>query len=365
MRATPAATSVRLVDLRDDASDDDRRVDAGLAEEPNGLGDETPVRPGEHREPDEIHVLVARGCCDLLGGEPDALIDDLHARVARGHCDLFRTVRMAVEPGLSHQDADGVPDLARSGLDVLAHLLHTASHGSMHAAHTGRRAVLAEHLAQGAGPLANRAARARQRDRRGHEVLGGQGRGAERVERMRDRVAVATRTPTLEAVELFLLRLLVHHENAGPFVECGHERGIGRFGEAIDPDRPGCRRLRSCARARRGSARAVASSSRSWRRLRHRRAPTRARPPQPPPAPKSSSPPHGNPRTGRRTRGDRSRTPAPAGPGVTTAGPRAAGARVPRSTRAAGSPAPERRVKATPRGSRARCAARCSRAAPR
>ena len=71
------------------------------------------MRAREHREPDEIDVLVARGRGDLRRREPDALVDDLHPRVARRHRDLFGAVRVAVEPGLADQDADGMTDLRR------------------------------------------------------------------------------------------------------------------------------------------------------------------------------------------------------------------------------------------------------------
>ncbi len=106
----------------------------------------------------------------------------------------------------------------------------------VHTAHTRWRAVLAEDLTQRAGPLADGAARARQGDRRGYEVLGSERRRAERVERLRHRVAVANGTPVFEVLDLFLLSPLVHDENVGLLVQRGHEWGIGRFGEAIDPD---------------------------------------------------------------------------------------------------------------------------------
>ena len=127
---------------------------------------------------------------------------------------------MAVEPGLSHQDTDGVPDLPGDRLDVLAHPLHLSDGWErVHAADTSGCSVLAEHLAQCTGPLANGAARACQGDRRRYKVLGRERRRAERVERSRDGVAVATSAPNLEVLELFLLRPLVHHEDVGVLVE--------------------------------------------------------------------------------------------------------------------------------------------------
>ncbi len=50
-----------------------------------------------------MHVLGHRGRDDLLGREPDALVDDLEAGVAGAYGDLLGAVRVAVEPGLADQ----------------------------------------------------------------------------------------------------------------------------------------------------------------------------------------------------------------------------------------------------------------------
>ena len=80
------------------------------AQEPDGLGHQAAVRSREHRETDEVDVFVARDRRDLLGRQPDALVHDLHPGVARRHRDLLGAVRVAVEPGLAHEDADGMTE---------------------------------------------------------------------------------------------------------------------------------------------------------------------------------------------------------------------------------------------------------------
>ena len=71
------------------------------------------MRSGEHREADEVDVFVACGGRDLLGRQPDALVDDLHARVARRDRDLLGAVGVAVEPGLADQDPDRAAERLR------------------------------------------------------------------------------------------------------------------------------------------------------------------------------------------------------------------------------------------------------------
>ena len=185
------------------------------------------MRTRQHRQPDEVDVLVARRGRDLLGREPDALVDDLHARVARGDRDLLGAVGVAVEAGLAHEDADRVAELVGARLHPGSRPRPSPSPaGRVHAADAGRRAVLAEHLAQRARPLADGAAGACERDRGGHEVARVPAATSRTVvERARDRVGVALRRATPSSCSISsLLDRRVDHEDAGLAVERVDER---------------------------------------------------------------------------------------------------------------------------------------------
>ena len=102
----------------DDPADDDRHVDALLAEPAHHLGDQLEVRAGEDREADHVDVLLQRRLGDLLGGQADALVDHLHAGVAGAQGDLLGAVGVPVEAGLADQDLDPVPDLLGDLVDA-------------------------------------------------------------------------------------------------------------------------------------------------------------------------------------------------------------------------------------------------------
>ena len=76
--------------------------------------EERHVRPGEHREADQVGVLLDRGLDDLLGRLVQAGVDDLVAGVAQraGH-DLGAAV-VAVEAGLADHDAQPPAPSVRS-----------------------------------------------------------------------------------------------------------------------------------------------------------------------------------------------------------------------------------------------------------
>src|SRR6056297_1330885 len=71
----------------DDPADDHRGIDPLGPDEPDHLGDQLQMAAREDRQTDDVDVLVAGDGGDLLGGEPDALVDDLHAGVAGRHRD--------------------------------------------------------------------------------------------------------------------------------------------------------------------------------------------------------------------------------------------------------------------------------------
>ena len=58
-----------------------------------------------------MHVLGHRGRDDLLGGEPDALVDDLEPGVAGPHGDLLGAVAVPVEPRLADEQPQPLAEL--------------------------------------------------------------------------------------------------------------------------------------------------------------------------------------------------------------------------------------------------------------
>ena len=108
----------------------------------------------------------------------------------------------------------GPAEPLRRGLDALAHGGELGGRRGRDRADAGRRPVLAEDLAERAGPFADRAAGLRQLDRGRHEVLvgGGGGPQARRAPRV-DRAGVARGSPLLEALHLLRLGRGVDHED--------------------------------------------------------------------------------------------------------------------------------------------------------
>ena len=109
-----------------------------------------------------MDVLGDRGGDDLLRREPDALVDDLEAGVAGAYGDLLGAVGVPVETGLADQQPQPAAQLLAGRPDALADggQLGARLGDADRAADAGRGAVLAEDLAQGAGPLPRGRARA-------------------------------------------------------------------------------------------------------------------------------------------------------------------------------------------------------------
>src|SRR5947207_14124711 len=100
----------RLVVRRDDAADDDRDVAGpGRAQAVHHVRHDLEMRTGQHGKPDDVHALLHRGRDDLLGREPDALVDHLEPGVAGADGDLLGAVGMAVQPRFPDQDPQPVP----------------------------------------------------------------------------------------------------------------------------------------------------------------------------------------------------------------------------------------------------------------
>ena len=135
------------------------------------------VRAGQDRQADDVHVLLDGGRDDLRRGEPDALVDHLEAGVAGADGDLLGAVGVPVEPRLADQEPQPAAELLAGGPHPLADvgqrrvgLAAAAGRG-----HAGGRAVLAEHLAQHAGPLPRGHAGAGAVQGRRHQVRVGAG----------------------------------------------------------------------------------------------------------------------------------------------------------------------------------------------
>ena len=102
--ATPSSSSARASRSGMMPPTIDRDVvDAGRPHPVEHVGHQLHVRAGEDREPDAVHVLGDRGGDDLLGRQPDALVDDLEAGVAGAYGDLLGAVGVPVETGLADQ----------------------------------------------------------------------------------------------------------------------------------------------------------------------------------------------------------------------------------------------------------------------
>ena len=137
--------------------------------------DQLQVRAAQDREPDDVDALLLGRGGDLRRRQADALVDDVQPDVARAHGDLLGAVGVAVEAGLADQDLRPAADRLGDALDLLAQRgqvgLVAVARGGL--ADAGRRAELAEGLAQRGRPLAGRHAGLGGRDRRGHDVLVG------------------------------------------------------------------------------------------------------------------------------------------------------------------------------------------------
>src|SRR5437763_4132784 len=130
------------------------------------------MRTGEDREAEHGRILLDRPLDDLRHRPADAAVDHLEAGLAGRDRDHLRAVRVAVEPGLADDDPGTTPVPGAPRGHARPHRLDArALEAEALALDTGRRAVLAEHLAQRIGPLAGRDPGARAGDRGGHQVL--------------------------------------------------------------------------------------------------------------------------------------------------------------------------------------------------
>ena len=360
---------LRAVGVRDDAADHDRRVDPGLPEQPRASPAPAPrCEPERIERPDHVDVLVAGRGRDLgraSGGSPG------RRPPSRRRGPRPRSARRRS----SGRRGRACPPAAGSGA---ARLLGDRPHPLPDRFHLGagphrdpRRRPSAPRYSPNTsrnapGPLADRAARLGERDRRGHEVLRTSRATACRSrERRVDRGVVARRAPLRDRLAR------ARASTSGSIVTMPPCCALSASGDGSvsvneltpttfsSPD--SMRRTRSAwlctsrpfissiiANEPPPSSTHCSSTSRLRAQLRDLAS---RRPP--------------SPRTGRRTRAGPTRTRAPAGCAATTAGPTASAGRAPRSNTAAASRGPARPSTASRRASRARCAARCSRAAPR
>lgn len=192
-----------------------------------------------------MHVLGERGGHDLFGREPDALVDHLEPGVAGPYGDLLGAVGVSVEARLADQEAELAAHFVTGAADLLADLGHRRAllGGDRDRRRRDARggAELAEHLAQGRGPLAGRDPGAGAFEGGLHEVLR-TGRGLlEAVERLPggrvvERIAHALpvgglltrRTPVTDGPDDPRLDVVVHRHDRG--VQVGGERvRLGRL----------------------------------------------------------------------------------------------------------------------------------------
>ena len=111
-RSDPLLDQPAPVGVGDDPADDHRYVaQPGLAQPLEHRRHQLHVRAGEDRQPDAVHVLGDGGGDDLLGGQPDALVDHLEARVASAYGDLLGAVGVTVEAGLADQQPQPAAEL--------------------------------------------------------------------------------------------------------------------------------------------------------------------------------------------------------------------------------------------------------------
>ena len=206
--ATPSSRRRRASRGRDDAADDDRDVvEAGCAQPVEHRRDQLHVRAGEDREPDAVHVLGHRGGDDLLGGQPDALVDHLEARRRgpgrrparrRWSGRRARACRPAAAAGRRAPRRCAAPARAPAASSA------PASADADGAGDAGRGPELAEHLAQRAGPLPRRRAGAGGHQRGLHQVgvgLGRLGAAGQRLARPRPRRARARHASRLATAD--------------------------------------------------------------------------------------------------------------------------------------------------------------------
>src|SRR5262245_14814545 len=144
-----------------------------------------------------MDVLSHRCGRDLTGGEPDPVIDDLEADVAGPYRNLFSAIRVSIEPWLTHEKAQSRPKRLAGVPDASAHRGQpfAACPGEGCRAEPGRRAIVAEDLAQPVRPLPRRHSGSGTGKSRSHEVFRAFGGCPQAVERRENRVPVPLPPP--------------------------------------------------------------------------------------------------------------------------------------------------------------------------
>ena len=143
-------------------------------------GTSSMCEPDRIDRPDAVHVLRHRGRDDLRRGQPDALVDRPRSR-RRGPGRRSARRRWSARPGPACRPAAaaGAPSSSPVSRDPLAHGGQLGPASPTAAADGAEtpvgRAVLAEDLAQRAGPLAGRDAGPGRSQRGRHQVLVGLG----------------------------------------------------------------------------------------------------------------------------------------------------------------------------------------------
>ena len=303
--------------------------------QPDGLGNELEVRAGEDREADDVDVLVACRGRDLLGREPDALVDDFEAGVARRDARSARRrwsdrrVRACRRAGGSVRRARGPrPGCARAPRPARRRarprpIRHRWARGTRRTPRAARRPIRRRSRRRGRGRSS------RGRGSRGVAAAVAELRRARSPPRsasrsrapLRSRCSTCSCSAAGSTTRMCSASSVTRGESALSVKQLTPTTGISpvsirRTRSAwLWTSRPFMASIISKApppSSTQASSAAAASPARpSW-----------------PPRPSS-------PRRGPRTRADRSRRPAPAGSAATTAGPTAGAARAPRSTRAA------------------------------
>src|SRR5690606_10104683 len=229
------------VGVRNDAAHDDGDlIEPHLAHALEGLADELEVRARENREAHEVNAFVGSGARELGRRRADAVVDDLEARIACAKRDLLGAVRVTVETGLADEHLGTPPDRVLELLDGDAKL-RGAVVGTVRLGHArdardaGGRAVLAEDLAHGVGPLAGRDARMRRRDRRRHDVAAVLRRFDEVLERLANALRIAARTPGRELLLVLALDARIDAQDRAR-ATVGEQGALRRLREAIDAD---------------------------------------------------------------------------------------------------------------------------------
>lgn len=93
---------------------------AALSKQGSDARHDRVMRSGEDAQADAVHVFLNGSVRDHLRRLAQAGVDDLHPRVAQGTGDDFRSSVMAVETGLSYEDANGCGAILRHELERIA-----------------------------------------------------------------------------------------------------------------------------------------------------------------------------------------------------------------------------------------------------